>query len=136
MQFPSHLLFLFRPFLSSSRSQAAHTHHLLTPETFCCPLPGPRHPATPTHPPTHPPTPGAVKTLHLYEAKYLALLEEVLASDTKLFAHVVVELSQRPRGTSAATFPGAFVGENFVLLMATVVKVGGWVCAGRGWAQL
>jgi Lon protease-like protein len=29
--------------------------------------------------------PGQVKTLHLYEARYLNMLEEVLQSDDKLF---------------------------------------------------
>eukprot|EP00775_Hariotina_reticulata_P002015 gene2015-2337_t len=71
--------------------------------------------------------PGSVKTLHLYEARYLSLLDEVLSnpSSNKLFVHTVVEQlgSGDPVGSKAAGFPGAYVGERLVLLMATMVRV-------------
>eukprot|EP00879_Flechtneria_rotunda_P028469 GHRR01030585.1.p1 GENE.GHRR01030585.1~~GHRR01030585.1.p1 ORF type:complete len:179 (+),score=29.43 GHRR01030585.1:478-1014(+) len=69
--------------------------------------------------------PGAVKTLHLFEARYLAMLEEVLSSpnSNKLFAHVVVEQPGNPVGSKAATFPGAYIGEMFIFLMGTLVRV-------------
>lgn len=35
--------------------------------------------------------PTATKTLHLYEARFLALLEEVLARYNNMFAHIVIE---------------------------------------------
>ncbi|KAJ7559464.1 hypothetical protein O6H91_04G085900 [Diphasiastrum complanatum] len=36
-------------------------------------------------------TPSASKTLHLYEARFLALLDEVLGKYNNLFAHIIVE---------------------------------------------
>lgn len=71
---------------------------------------------------------GSVKTLHLFEARYLALLEEVLSSpkSNKLFGHVVVEQPGDPVGSKASAFPGAYVGENFVFLMGTLVRVSGF----------
>ncbi|KAF8057649.1 hypothetical protein HT031_005998 [Scenedesmus sp. PABB004] len=69
--------------------------------------------------------PGSVKSLHLYEARYLALLDEVLASPgpNKLLGHVVVEQRGDAVGSKAAAFPGAFVGQNLVLLMGVLVRV-------------
>jgi hypothetical protein len=60
------------------------------------------------------------KPLHLYEARYLEMLEEVLASPHRLFAHVVVE---QPVTVDAARRPGALVTEDYVMCMATLVKV-------------
>ena len=69
-------------------------------------------------------TPGMTKALHLYEPRYLEMLEEVLASGHRLMAHVVVE---QPLTVAAARRPGAYVpaSRDFVMCMATLVKVGG-----------
>jgi hypothetical protein len=68
---------------------------------------------------------GSVKSLHLFEARYLSLLDSVLAqpSSNKLFGHVVVEQQGDAFGDAAATFPGAYKGDGFVFLLATVVRV-------------
>ncbi|WIA22334.1 hypothetical protein OEZ85_004648 [Tetradesmus obliquus] len=69
--------------------------------------------------------PGSVKTLHLYEARYLAMLEEVLSNPgrNKFIGHVVVEQLGDPVGSRASAFPHAFVGDNFVMLMGTLCRV-------------
>ncbi|KAF6262441.1 hypothetical protein COO60DRAFT_627274 [Scenedesmus sp. NREL 46B-D3] len=69
--------------------------------------------------------PGSVKTLHLYEARYLAMLEEVLSNPgrNKFIGHVVVEQLGDPVGSRAAAFPHAFVGDNFIMLMGTLCRV-------------
>lgn len=41
----------------------------------------------------------------------------------KFIGHVVVEQPGNPVGSKAATFPGAFVGDNLVFLMGTLVRV-------------
>jgi hypothetical protein len=68
---------------------------------------------------------GSIKTLHLFEARYLAMLDSVLAQPgaNKVFAHVVVEQQGDAFGDTAAAFPGAYKGEGFVFLMATLVRV-------------
>lgn len=70
--------------------------------------------------PTEVMTPGMTKALHLYEPRYLELLEEVLASGHRLFAHVVVE---QPVTLASARRPGAYVTGDFAMCMATLVKV-------------
>eukprot|EP00878_Enallax_costatus_P018823 GHUV01019838.1.p1 GENE.GHUV01019838.1~~GHUV01019838.1.p1 ORF type:complete len:394 (+),score=135.34 GHUV01019838.1:375-1556(+) len=69
--------------------------------------------------------PGSVKTLHLFEARYLSLLDEVLSNpqNNKFFGHVVVEQPGDPVGSKASAFPGAYVGDTFVFLMGTLVRV-------------
>ena len=57
-------------------------------------------------------TPGATKTLHLYEARFLSLLERVLAEHSRggrapFVGHVVVDSSFNPAG--AAACPGSLV---------------------------
>lgn len=68
---------------------------------------------------------GSVKTLHLFEARYLSLLDTVLAQpgSNKVFGHVVVEQQGDAFGDTAAAFPGAYRGDGFVFLMATLVRV-------------
>lgn len=44
-------------------------------------------------------------------------------SSNKLFGHVVVEQQGDAFGEAAATFPGAYKGDGFVFLLATVVRV-------------
>jgi hypothetical protein len=68
---------------------------------------------------------GSVKTLHLYEARYLAMLEEVLSNPgrNKFIGHVVIEQLGDPVGSRASAFPHSFVGENFVMLMGTLCRV-------------
>lgn len=68
---------------------------------------------------------GSVKTLHLYEARYLSMLEEVLSNPArnKFIGHVVVEQLGDPVGSRASAFPHAFVGDNFVMLMGTLCRV-------------
>jgi hypothetical protein len=68
---------------------------------------------------------GSVKTLHLYEARYLAMLEEVLSNPgrNKFIGHVVIEQLGDPVGSRASSFPHSFVGENFVMLMGTLCRV-------------
>jgi hypothetical protein len=70
-------------------------------------------------------TTGSVKTLHLYEARYLAMLEEVLSNPgrNKFIGHVVIEQLGDPVGSRASAFPHAFVGDNFVMLMGTLCRV-------------
>lgn len=70
-------------------------------------------------------TPGSVKALHLFEARYLALLDAVLAAPgpNKLLGFVVVEQPGEPFGETAAGFPGAYAGDTYVLTMATLVRV-------------
>lgn len=71
------------------------------------------------------PVPGSVKTLHLFEARYISLLDEVLGQpgSNKLFAHVVVEQQGDTFGETAAAFPGAYQGDGYVFVMATLVRV-------------
>ena len=57
-------------------------------------------------------TPGATKTLHLYEARFLSLLERVLKEQSQggrapYVGHVVVDSSFNPAG--AAACPGSLV---------------------------
>lgn len=69
---------------------------------------------------------GSVKTLHLFEARYISLLEEVLASGraNKLFVHAVVEQQGGgPIEAKAAGFPGACAVGGVVLLMGCLVRV-------------
>lgn len=68
-------------------------------------------------------TPGGTKVLHLYEARYLALLERALKSDDKIFAHVAAEQPVDPGSSSAARLPGALVGSNYVLALGTLVQI-------------
>jgi hypothetical protein len=53
------------------------------------------------------------------------MLDTVLAQPgaNKVFAHVVVEQQGDAFGDTAAAFPGAYKGEGFVFLMATLVRV-------------
>lgn len=41
----------------------------------------------------------------------------------KLFAHVVVEQQGDTFGDTAAAFPGAYQGDGYVFVMATLVRV-------------
>lgn len=68
---------------------------------------------------------GSVKTLHLYEPRYIALLDEVLCrpGSNRLMGHVVVEQLGDAVGSRASAFPHAYVGENFVMLMGTLCRV-------------
>lgn len=85
------------------------------------------HTRTPNHHPsaTRYPLSGSVKTLHLFEARYLSLLDTVLAQPNanKVFGHVIVEQQGDAFGDQAAAFPGAYKGEGFVFVMATLVRV-------------
>lgn len=67
----------------------------------------------------------------MFEARYLALLDTVLAQPgrNKVFGHVVVEQQGDAFGETAASFPGAYNGDGFVFLMATLVRVGVLCCA-------
>lgn len=64
-------------------------------------------------------TPGGTKLLHLYEERYKRLMEDVMQQG-KLFVHVVVTTT---RESPAARMPGAYVGDNFVMALGTLVKV-------------
>lgn len=68
---------------------------------------------------------GSVKSLHLFEARYLALLDDVLASpgSNKCFGFVVVEQAGDPFGDAASSFPGAYASDGYVMTMATLVRV-------------
>lgn len=66
---------------------------------------------------------GSMKQLHLYEARYLSLLETVLSSPHKLFGHVVVQQSMQPARLHSAQTPGAYIGDNYVLCYAGIAKV-------------
>lgn len=72
-----------------------------------------------------PPSPGSVKSLHLFEARYLSLLDSVLAQPgpNKVCVHAVVESPGDAFGESAAGFPGAYAGDDVVLCLATLVRV-------------
>eukprot|EP00898_Chlorokybus_atmophyticus_P005773 jgi/Chlat1/6197/Chrsp44S05747 len=60
------------------------------------------------------------KTLHLYEARYLAFLDEVLAQPDRQFAHVVVE----PMATESEGGGGSYVAvHNCLSVITKVVKV-------------
>jgi hypothetical protein len=52
------------------------------------------------------------------------MLERVLKADPPVFGHVVVEQPLDPGSSSAAKAPGALVGEDFALALATLVQVG------------
>ncbi len=63
-------------------------------------------------------------TIHT-QARYITLLEEVLASDHRMFVHAVIEQQDSADDVQeSAQFPGAYVGSNFVLQAATLVRVG------------
>ncbi len=53
------------------------------------------------------------------------MLDSVLAQPgaNKVFAHVIVEQQGDAFGETAAAFPGAYKGDGFVFLMATLVRV-------------
>jgi hypothetical protein len=63
------------------------------------------------------------KTLHLYEARYISLLENVMERDDKMFIHTVV-VSPWEQGTDRPVpTPGAFLGQDFALCYNTLVQV-------------
>lgn len=67
--------------------------------------------------------PGMSKTLHLYEARYISLLENVMERDDKMFIHTVV-VSPWEQGTDRPVpTPGAFLGQDFALCYNTLVQV-------------
>lgn len=68
---------------------------------------------------------GSVKTLHLFEARYLSLLDDVLAQpgSNKVFAHVVIEQQGDTFGDTAAAFIGALNVDGYVFVMASLVRV-------------
>ena len=75
--------------------------------------PSPFRPATPTRtllpgilpvlpfPPSEALTPGAALTLHLYEARYLALLDAALSRPDRCFAHAVIGIGPGSRSAGA-----------------------------------
>ncbi|KAI8472564.1 MAG: hypothetical protein J3K34DRAFT_205940 [Monoraphidium minutum] len=67
--------------------------------------------------------PGGTKILHLYEARYLSLLERALKADPPVFCHVAVEQPIDPGSSTTARLPGALVGGDFALALATLVQV-------------
>eukprot|EP00873_Tetraselmis_striata_P035046 jgi/Tetstr1/455310/TSEL_042145.t1 len=89
--------------------------------------------------------PGMAKTLHLYEARYIALLEAVMERDDNMFVHTVV-VSPWEQGTDRPVpTPGAFLGQDFALCYNTLVQVldvqrqdyGALVSIrGEGWASI
>eukprot|EP00850_Spirogloea_muscicola_P015607 SM000121S26004 [mRNA] locus=s121:246748:248585:- [translate_table: standard] len=58
--------------------------------------------------------PASSKTLHLYEARFLALLDEVLEKTNNLFAHIVVEavLAGEGQGSFVASYGCLAIVEN------------------------
>jgi hypothetical protein len=80
------------------------------------------HPHQPADPAAAAAAPsGMTKQLHLFEPRYMEMLEEVLASGHRLFTHAVVE---QPATAASARRPGAYATGDFVMCMATLVKVG------------
>ncbi|KAL8482485.1 hypothetical protein ACS0TY_028601 [Phlomoides rotata] len=62
--------------------------------------------------------PSEVKTLHLYEARYIALLEESLLQKNKLFVHFVLD----PVGLSSTSVEASFAAKYGCLVIIENVK--------------
>ncbi|GBF94465.1 hypothetical protein Rsub_06999 [Raphidocelis subcapitata] len=67
--------------------------------------------------------PGGTKVLHLYEARYLAMIEKVLKASSQVFVHACVEQPVDPGSNSISRLRGALTGSDFALGLGTLVQV-------------
>jgi len=67
--------------------------------------------------------PGMMKTLYLYEARYISLLEATIAREDKMFLHTIVQSPWEEDVSECKPSLGAFVGLDFALCCNTAAQI-------------